>query len=395
LFTAGFRPFFLLAGVQAALIVPIWLAQILGGLNLHLSYPAVLWHGHEMVFGFGAAAVAGFLLTAVPNWTGAPPVRGGPLMGLTVLWLAARAVMALGGLLPPWVGALVGLPFLPVLGIVLARPLIDGGTFRNIGFLPILAALTVAHALVWAEMVGFGEWGITGLDMGIFILLLMIAIVGGRIIPGFTANALRRQGIVVQPRRLPWLDRAAIASLVTAGLGWLFVTDDTIAGSLAILAAVLNGIRLAGWHGLKTVNLPLVWVLHVAYAWLPVGFLLLGLTQFFPDISPPVAMHALVTGCIGLMTLGVMTRAALGHSGRPLQAAPLTVAAYVLVALAALVRVFGVLAYPLPALWLSGILWSGGFAFYVVVYAPICLKPPADERAHSACRTMPSDSNGG
>jgi uncharacterized protein involved in response to NO len=395
LFGAGFRPFFLLAGMQAALVVPLWLLQRAGGLDLHLAYASLLWHGHEMVFGFGGAAVAGFLLTAVPNWTGAPPVRGGALAFLTVLWLLARIALALGSLLPPWVGAALALPFLPSLAIVLAKPLIQAGKFRNAAFLPILIVLILAQVLVLAEMVDFGDWGITGLDLGIFVLLVMIAIIGGRVIPWFTANELQRRGIGFRPRSHPGLDLVAIVSLVLAGGGWLFMSDDFTAGSLAIAAAALNGVRLAGWGGWKTLRIPLLWVLHLAYAWMVIGLLLLGLSQFYADILPQVAMHALVTGCIGLMTLGIMSRAALGHSGRPLRAAPLTVAAYVLVALAALFRVFGTIVYPLPALWLSGVLWSGGFAFYVAVYAPICLKPPLNARQLAGYPTVPADSRGG
>jgi uncharacterized protein involved in response to NO len=380
LFRAGFRPFFLLAGLQAALIVPVWLAQTSSGLDLALPYAPVLWHGHEMVFGFGEAAVAGFLLTAVPNWTGAPALHGRPLAALTALWLAARLALALGAVLPPWVGAGVALPFLPVLGGVLAGPLIRAGKWRNIAFLPILAVLTLAQGLVLAEMTELGSWGMTGLYLGIFVLLLMIAIIGGRIIPAFTVNGLRQRGLTVQPRSRPWLERAAVAGLVLAALAWLIQPGGAVAGALAIVAGLLNALRLAGWHGAKTIRLPLLWILHLGYAWLSIGLVLLGLSCFVPAIPPQAASHGLTVGCIGLMVLGVMSRAALGHGGRPLQAAPLTVAAYALVALAGLIRVFGVLVMPLPALWLSAILWSAGFALFVLVYAPICLKPRADGR---------------
>lgn len=377
-FRAGFRPFFLLAGLQAAAMVPVWLLLFLGGTNL--AYPAVLWHGHEMVFGFGEAAVAGFLLTAVPNWTGATPVQGGKLMALTALWLAARVAIACAGALPVWVAPAIALAFLPALAACLAGPLIRARKWRNIAFLPILGVLTVAEALVLAEMAGWSETGRRGLFLGIFVLLLMIAIVGGRIIPGFTANGLRSQGIIVQPRSYPWLERAAIVSLAVTGLAWVAAPDSQAAGALALLSAVLNALRLPGWHGVRTARVPLLWVLHLGFAWLPLGLALLGLACFTSAITPQEGLHGLTAGCVGLMTLGVMSRAALGHSGRKLEPAPLTVAAYGLVAAAGLVRVFGVMLDPVGGLWLSGILWSLGFALYVGVYTPVCLKPRADGR---------------
>jgi uncharacterized protein involved in response to NO len=380
-FSAGFRPFFLLAGIEAALMVPAWLLLWLGGHGLALSYPPVLWHGHEMLFGFAGAAVAGFLLTAVPNWTGAPPLKGRPLMALAGLWTAGRIAFDLGGLLPPIVAAILAILFLPALALSLAKPLFAAGKRRNLIFLPILGLLSVAEAMVLAEMQGWGELGRNGLLLGIFILLLMIAIIGGRIIPGFTANGLRQRGIVVAPASHPWLEKAAIASLALAGLAWTLVPDSALAGALALAAALLNAARLPGWHGWKTGKIPLLWVLHLGFAWLPLGLALLGLSCFLPSLPPAAALHGLTVGCIGLMILGVMSRAALGHSGRSLQPHRLTVAAYGLIALAGIVRTLGPLVAPEQALLVSGLLWSAGFALYVAVYAPICFSPRVDGRS--------------
>lgn len=381
MFRAGFRSFFLLAGVQAALMVPAWLIQVLGGHDFGLAYSAVLWHGHEMIFGFAQAAIAGFLLTAVPNWTGVPPWKGAPLIVLTCLWLAARLAFDLGGLLPPGVAAALALPFTPALAAVLARPLIAAGKTRNIAFLPILGVLTVAECLVLAEMVGWGSHGLAGLYLGIFVVLLMISIVGGRIMPGFTVNGLRQRGVTVQPRSYPWLERTGVAAVAVCGLAWAIMPGSAAAGALAIVAAALNAARLSGWHGEKTARVPLLWVLHLGFAWLPLGLLLLGLSCFVPAIAQQDALHGLTVGCAGLMTLAVMSRAALGHSGRPLVPSRLTVTSYVLVALAGVIRVFGPMAAdPTAALWLSGLLWSLGFTLYVIAYAPVCLKPRADGR---------------
>ncbi|HLN23433.1 MAG TPA: NnrS family protein [Patescibacteria group bacterium] len=374
-FSAGFRPFFLLAGLQAALMVPVWLVQYLAGATLNLTYAPFLWHGHEMVFGFATAAIGGFLLTAVPNWTGAAPVKGRPLMGLAGLWLAARVAFALGSVVPPVVAGALDLAFLPMLGFLLAKPLIGAGKLRNIAFLPILGLLTLADGLVVAEMTGLAGSGRVGLYMGLFIVLLMISIIGGRIIPGFTSGGLRPRGIVIQVKSRPWLDKAAIGALVATAAAVLAMPGSLIAGALAILAAVLHAVRLSGWYGWKTGGVPLLWVLHLGYAWLPLGLLLLGLSSFVPAITPQVALHGLTVGCAGMMVLGVMTRAALGHSGRRLEPARLTVAAYALVAASAFVRVFGVMIDPTIGLWLSGLLWSTGFTFYLIVYAPVCLTP--------------------
>lgn len=380
LFRAGFRPFFLAAGIEAALMVPAWLVIWLGGHDFALSYPPMLWHAHEMLFGFASAAVAGFLLTAAPNWAGAPPLRGRPLMALAGLWLAGRLAFDLGGTLPPAVAAALSLLFLPALACSLAGPLLAAGKIRNLIFLPILGALTIAQALVLAEMLGWADWGRNGLFLGIFILLMMIAIIGGRIIPGFTANGLRQQGVTVTPKSYPILEKAAIVTLALTGLAWTLLPDSPLAGALALVAATLNAARLPGWHGMKTLRVPLLWVLHLGFAWLPLGLALLGLSCFTAGVPPQAALHGLTIGCIATMILGVMSRAALGHSGRPLAPSRMTVAAYILVALAALVRTAGPLAAPDLALMLSALLWSTGFVLYVLAYAPICLAPRTDGR---------------
>ncbi len=380
LFHAGFRPFFLLAGLQAAVLVPAWLSQLLAGVDLGLPYSALLWHGHEMVFGFAGAAVAGFLLTAVPNWTGTPMLKGAPVAALAGLWLATRIGFWLAGVLPAWVPALLAVAFFPALALVLAHRLIGAGKWRNIAFLPILAVLTVADALVQAEMLGMAETGRTGLRLGIFTLLLMITVVGGRIIPTFTANGLRPVGIVVQPKSRPRLDQSSIALLIVAALAAVFLPGSRESGGLLLVAGALQLARLAGWYGWRTTKVPLLWVLHLGYFWLGLGLLLLGLASFIPALPPESALHALTVGCIGMMVLGVMSRVALGHTGRPLVAARPTVAAYGLIFLAAVIRVFGVMVDYTPALWLSAASWSGGYLVFVILYGPICLGPRADGR---------------
>lgn len=377
LLRAGFRPFFLLAGLQAALMVPLWLFFMVG--SGAPAVPPLLWHGHEMVFGFGAAAVCGFLLTAVPNWTGAPGVKGWRLALLAALWGLAR-VGFLGGL-PLWLAALCDLLLLPFLGGLLALPLIRAGKARNMMFLLLLFLLTLCDGLLLAEMLGYGPWGRTGLYGGVFILLLMIGVVGGRIIPGFTQNGLRMAGTSVQTSTRPWLERLSLASLAAAFIAWLILPESLPAGLLCLLASILHLFRLLGWKGWKTTSVPLLWILHAGYLWLVAGLALLGVSALRPDvILAPTALHALTAGAIGSMIIGVMSRAALGHSGRPLEPATATVVAYVLVQLGAFVRVFGPFLAPHGALMLSGTLWSLGFALFVIVYAPICLQARQDGR---------------
>jgi uncharacterized protein involved in response to NO len=375
---AGFRPFFLLAGLQAATILPAWLGQMLAGLDLKLPYSPALWHGHEMVFGFAGAAVAGFLLTAVPSWTGMATVKGPRLAALALLWLAARLAFWGGAVVPPAVAGALDLAFLPALAAVVAPPLWRAGKLRNIAFLPILSLMTLADALVVAEMVGWAETGWSGLLLGIFLFLMMIAIIGGRIIPTFTANGLKMIGVNAQLASRPWLDRLAIGGLAATAVAELVWPATPLAGGLALATAVLHFARLAGWGGLPTMRVPLLWVLHLGYLWLPIGLALLGLASFVPAITPQLAVHALTVGCIGMMVLGVTTRASLGHSGRPLRPARPTVVAYGLVCLAAVVRVFGVMVDAEAGLWVSGLLWTAAFLLYLYVYMPIFLRPRVD-----------------
>ncbi len=379
LLQAGFRPFFLLAGLAAMLMVPLWLAQVVLGWRAALTVPPLLWHGHEMVFGFATAAVAGFLLTAVPNWTGAATVRGLPLALLAALWLAARIGFWAG--LPVAVVAVPDLLFLPALGLALARPLIRAGKPRNMMFLGLLALLDVADAVVLAAMAGHGDFGLNGLLAAIFILLFMIAVIGGRIIPGFTRNGLHMIGVTFEAKARPGLDKAALLALLAGGLLTVVPLSPPVAGLVLAVAALLHGARLAGWGGRHTARVPLLWILHLGYAWLPLGLALLALSDVAPDLVPmTIALHALTAGTIASMILGVMTRAALGHSGRPLKPHALTVAAYALVQLAALARVAGCLIDMRAGLMISGLLWTLAFLLFLVVYGPICLAARADGR---------------
>lgn len=382
-FAAGFRPFFLFAAVQAAVMLPLWLLVFAGILPLGPNWNPVVWHSHAMVFGFGGAAVGGFLLTAVPNWTNSHHVSGKPLMALFGLWLAGRVAVALAGVLPPALVALVDLGYLPLLAFLLAKPLIEAGKWRNIVFLPILGVLWLAGMCAHVEALTGKAAGLKGVTLGIFVLLLMIAIVGGRIIPSFTQNWLRMRGRPVDLAPVGWVEKGgAGASVALAGLAQVFLPSSPVAGVLLLAAAAIHAWRLSGWHGLKTVSNPILFILHVGYAWMVVGFALLGLSAFIDPLPPSAALHALTAGSVATMIMAVMSRAALGHSGRPLEVAKATVGAYGLISVGTLLRVVApVIPDGMMALTMvGGVAWSLGWVIYVVVYWPVCTKPRADGR---------------
>ncbi|NFV79152.1 NnrS family protein [Magnetospirillum aberrantis] len=382
-FAAGFRPFFLFAGIQAAMMLPLWLAVYAGGVDLRLPFGPAVWHGHEMVFGFAGAAIGGFLLTAVPNWTNTVPVAGRPLMLLFALWLAGRVAFTLSGVLPAVVVALAELSYLPVLALMLARPLIAAGKARNTVFLPILALFWVADSVVLAGVhLGWGD-PMRGVYVAMALVLVMIVIVGGRIVPSFTQNWLRMQGRPVEVAAIGWIEKGgAQASVLVAGLLAALVPTSLVAGVALAVAAVIHAVRLSRWHGLKTLSNPILWVLHLGYLWLVVGLALLALDSFVDALPVTAALHALTAGSIGTMVLGVMSRAALGHSGRPLVVSRVTVAAYVLVSAGTALRVVAPLVTDaqMGLTHAGGSLWALAWLLFVWVYFPVMTRPRADGR---------------
>ncbi|OAN44710.1 hypothetical protein A6A04_07755 [Paramagnetospirillum marisnigri] len=382
-FAAGFRPFFLFAAVQAAIMLPLWLLVFFGILPLGANWNPVVWHAHAMVFGFAGAAIGGFLLTAVPNWTNSHHVSGRPLMLLFGVWLAGRLATAFAGVLPPLLVAAIDLAYLPILAVLLAKPLMAAGKWRNIAFLPILGVLWLADLCVHLEAIAGFSSGLKGVYLGLFVVLLMIVIVGGRIIPSFTQNWLRMQG---QPVTMPdgdWIEKGgAAASLILAALAQLVLPGSALAGALALVAALVHGWRLSRWHGLKTLSNPILGVLHLGYGWMVAGFALLGLSAFVSGLPASAAVHALTAGSVGTMVIGVMSRAALGHSGRPLQLAPATVGAYILISVGTLLRVLAPVVGGAVAelTWAGGLAWTAGWLVYAVVYFPVTTQPRADGR---------------
>ncbi|HUA53889.1 MAG TPA: NnrS family protein [Candidatus Sulfotelmatobacter sp.] len=380
LFDYGFRPFFLLAALYAALAVPAWLLLMNGVVLLPTALTALQWHAHEMIFGFTLAGITGFYLTAVPNWTGAAPVRGKRLGLLVALWLVARVATWCSAALSPPLVAVADLALLPVLAVFVLPALVAAKQRRNLIFLVIPLALEIAILLVQLDALGWTDdtaW--TGLQLGIDLAALLITVIGGRIVPTFTASALRARGETRLPRSAPALDRLAILSVLAVLIADL-LDLPTVVGVAALAAAALNLARLDGWRTARTVDTPLLWVLHLGYGWLIVGFALKGVAGLTDVVPANAALHALTVGAIGTMMLAVMSRAALGHTGRPLAAHPVVVASYAMISLAALLRIMAPLvpsAYP-ALIATSGAVWTLAFVQFLIIYAPILIRPRVD-----------------
>jgi uncharacterized protein involved in response to NO len=387
LFALGFRPFFLLAGLFSPIAILVWIAIFSGWISPFLPYPPSLWHAHEMLFGFTAAAICGFFLTAVPNWTGAPPVSGRPLAALALLWLAGRIAVWSSPWVTPWAAALIDLSFLPAL-LAAVLPSLLRGSRKNMLFVVIIAFLFLGNLLFHLEAVGMADTAARGLNFTVDLVALLITVVGGRVTPAFTQSALSQRA-QAEGGEAPalvsrlWLNEAAILSVALMALSDLFAQGSAAVGWLALVAALLGAWRLAGWQGLRTLHEPLLWVLHLGYAWVVVGLAVKGVSTLTGILPATMALHGITIGGIGTMTLGVMSRASLGHTGRPLHAVGSLALAYLLISAAAVVRLAGPLAAPghyLTSVILSGALWIAAFAIFATLFVPILTSPRIDQR---------------
>lgn len=366
----GFRPFFLGAGVWAVVAMMLWISAIQGYVAIPTLFDPIGWHAHEMLFGFVVAAIAGFLLTAIPNWTGRMPLQGLPLAALVAAWLAGRAAVLGSAWIGGGIAATLDLSFLALLVAVVLREIFAGRNWRNLPMPVVLGGLLVANALTHADAIGLVATGQLGQRLGIGIVILLIGLVGGRIIPSFTLNWLKKRGNSNLPVGFGALDRGTLGLAAAALTIWVVAPESPIAGAALIAAGVASLVRLARWRGHLTLAEPLVWSLHLGFAWVGVGLLLVGLSAILRDIPPAVGLHALTAGAMGGMTVAVMTRATLGHTGRLLTADRWTAAIYLLIAGAAVLRVaapFLADVY-LPLLWISGLAWSTAFGLFVVHY---------------------------
>jgi uncharacterized protein involved in response to NO len=384
--TGGFRPFFFLGALSMALSVLAWIPILSGHLELPTAFIPRDWHIHTMLFGGVSAIIAGFALTAVANWTGRPPVAGGELLVLVLVWLAGRIAVTLSALTGAWAAMAVDLAFPLALVAVFAREVVAGGNLRNLRIVAIVALYGFANAAFHTEA------ALTGLAdhaarAGIAVVLLLVMLIGGRIIPAFTRNWLMQRRALALPAGFSRLDGATMLVSAAALAVWIAVPDHLATALLMLAAGLANGVRLSRWCGLATRSDPLLLILHLGFATVPLGFVLEGLSILLPGVlEPSAAAHVWTAGTFGMMTLAVMTRASRGHSGHPLTAGRLEVAIYALVALGAAARVLapyaGNLAGNGGGNWVvhlfacAALLWALAYLLFAAGYARMLLWRP-------------------
>jgi uncharacterized protein involved in response to NO len=374
LFSYGFRPFFLGGAVWAALAVLLWLPLYVGELAFPSAFAPLDWHVHEMLYGYVGAVVAGFLLTAVPNWTGQLPINGPPLAGLAGLWLAGRIAVFTSASIGAAAAAVIDVAFLALLAGLMMREIMAGKNWRNLRVIGVVAVLIAGNVTFHAEAAVRGT-AAYGTRIGIAAVIGLIMLIGGRIIPSFTHNWLTREN----PGRVPaTFSRFDVASLVLAAaslVAWVASPAAVVAGLLLLAAGVLHAIRLARWAGDRTLAEPLVLVLHVGYAFVPLGFCFAGAAALWPaDVPTSAGIHAWTAGAAGLMTLAVMTRATLGHTGNALVASRATLAIYGCAAVAALARIAAAFWPDLLVLHVAAAAWVLAFGGFAVVYGQLLLR---------------------
>jgi len=381
-FKQGFRPFFLGAGIWSAIAMTNWL--------LYLSYGERFfgfeyltpheWHMHEMLYGFVPAAIAGFLLTAVPNWTGRLPVRGMPLAALSILWLSGRLAMLVASAVPePYqiLVAIIDSLFLICFALLIAREIFSGNSRRNLPVIFIVSALAISNIYFHLSIL---EW-VTSIPAGtiassaIFLAVVLVTLIGGRIVPSFTRNWMVRNKMTPLPAPLDIYDKAGFIFVGVSAFLLVFTPPTQITGIVCLLTAFFHLYRLSRWQGWKSWREPLVFILHIGYGWISVGFFLAGLSMLIEDLSPIAAIHAFSTGVIGTMILAVMTRATRGHTGQPLEADKGTALVFILVNISAIIRVAVALgASPEWGYMLSGMTWIAAYSLFSALYLPIFLK---------------------
>lgn len=380
----GFRPFFLGAAAFAALALPLWLL-VFSGLSTSAGgavFPVPMyWHAHEMIYGFALAVIAGFLLTAAGNWTGRETLVGAPLGALVALWATGRLMLLAPVTSELWRSAaiLVDLAFAPLLALAVGRPIVAAKSRRNFGFLAMLLGFSVGNLLMHLGALGLVPSGLDlGSKLGVYLTLLAIVVVSGRVVPMFTRNATKDERI----RSLPTLERASIIAVLLVIAADLAPVPATVRALVALLAGTLVLLRARHWGFRVSFQQPLLWILHVGHAWIPAGLLLKGMSLLGASWAG-WWLHALTVGGIGMLTLGMMVRVTLGHTGRMLAAPKSAVLAFIALSAAAPLRVAGPVLFPaayLPTLVVVGTLWSLAFIAFLVACAPMLLRPRVDGR---------------
>ncbi|PJE29862.1 uncharacterized protein involved in response to NO [Pseudooceanicola antarcticus] len=390
LFSYGFRPFFLAAGLFALLVIPLWWLAWRGALSIEGPFSATDWHIHEMIFGYGAAVVAGFLFTAVPNWTGRMPTRGWPLAALLALWGLGR--LASSGLLPVGAPLAAGLDqlFLLAVAAMIAREIIAGRNWRNLKVLVPVTLLWASNLTYHLEAMAHGSADL-GRRLGLSLLIFLVLLIGGRIIPSFTRNWLVQQGATRLPLAFNRFDGAAILLAALALASWSLAPLHPVTALLGSLAACLHLLRLLRWRGASCWRSPLLLMLHLAYLSVPLG--LAATAAAVPGlVGAAVPAHVFGIGAVGGMTLAVMMRASMGHTGRPLSAGTALSSAFLLLCLAMVARLAG--ARPLPfgidGITLSALLWSAAFALFLWKVGPWLLRPKLGRKPVSGRAAVPA-----
>lgn len=376
LWNLGFRPFYLLAGLFATLSVPVWMAQYAGWLGGYVIIEGPLWHAHEMLFGYAFAVIVGFLFTAGRNWANQPTPTGMALAAIAALWIAGRVLVFTPYALA---AAAADTAFALAAAAAIAVPFVRSGNRRNYFFVALLLGMGLANLAFHLGMAGVLELPVQrGLQAGLDLVLFIMVVMGGRVIPMFTMNGV--PGVFCA--RFPWIERLAPGSILVLLAADVAGTPDVIIGLIAAVAAMAHAARLGLWRPWRTLKTPIVWILHFAYAWIVLALALRALAAF--DLVPAgLAIHALTVGAIGSLTLGMMTRTSLGHTGRPLLAGRAEIFCYVAIQFAGLTRVFLPLVFPpiyLHAIIASGLLWSTAFGVFTSAYWPILSRPRADGR---------------
>ncbi len=377
LFALGFRAFFALAGLAALVLIVFWNALFNGTLAAEHYFPDSYWHAHEMLLGYAVAVIAGFLLTAVKNWTGKSTLTGDGLASLCLLWLYGRILPFYAGLLPDVLIALVDFSFLPILAYQVSKPIIAAKQHKNLFFIGLLLLLALGNGLIHAEMLGASiNTAATGLELILATIIILILIIAGRVFPFFTERGISGTLII----RNPMLDNASVAAAVIVFALQLAGVSGTLLALAAAVAVVVNGLRFAGWYVQRIWYVPLLWVLYTGYAWVILGFILTALAAY-SLVLPSLALHAFTLGGVGVLTLGMMARVSLGHTGRALKASNAISIAFVLINVAALFRVLLPIAMPSwygNLIYLSTLSWLAAFSLFVFVYAPLLTQARID-----------------
>lgn len=373
----GFRVFFALAGSSALILIVLWNAIFKGTLSAENYFSSSYWHAHEMLLGYSVAVIAGFLLTAVKNWTGKPTLTGDKLAGLALLWLYGRILPFYAGLLPDAFIAFIDFAFLPVLAYQISKPVIQARHFKSLVFIGLLLLLTLGNALIHAQMLGLCQntaW--IGIQLVVAIIIIMILVIAGRVFPFFTERGLHGTLII----KNPLLDALSIGSAVAVFALQLSAVSGMFLALTAIFAVAVNSARLAGWYVQRIWYVPLLWILYTGYAWIILGFILTALSAY-SWVLPSLALHAFTLGGIGVLTLGMMARVSLGHTGRALRVSNAMAVGFVLINVAALLRVLLPLALPNwynLIIYGSTLSWLAAFSLFMFVYAPILTSARSD-----------------